>query len=196
MDRIEQGITALDWTQALAFLYFPNALRSNADDWMKCVLFGYPEIDQTWTTFKPLFCKKFDVVSIANMFNRIAKLTLASCKNNLDNYYCMVCQAIQGEKDQFLCPVVKYPDGDAFQDVHRAFVLATLGRHTTLIYEKLKAECFINGLPQTDFDRLKNKARMTTANEMYKFLVKDRAFKNASADRSPIAVTPIEWPQR
>ena len=106
----------------------------------------------------------------------------------------MVCKALDREKEQFIRPVVEYPDGDDFGDVHKAFINAALLGHTNLVYEKHLAECYINSLPQTNFNRLKNKVNMTTAVEMYESLAKDRAFINACADRATAAVpiAPIE----
>ena len=185
MDHIEQGITSLAWTPAQAFTYFRNALQGKADNWLRNTLYSYPDLALTWTVYKPLFCKKFDIVSVKNMFiNKVAKLTLTSCKNNLDEYFRQVNNTIHSQMERFIAPTVDYPANPDFTNEHRTFVAAVIKRNCSDIFESLKVKCVINGLPQTNFDRLKNKAGMNTAIKMFTFLDRDRAFKNALADRA------------
>ena len=85
MDRIQQGIDSLNWTPVQAFSYFPNALRTDADDWIHSIMYTHPEYVQDWTVYRPLFCQKYEVASIPHTFiHKVVTLTLASCHNKLD----------------------------------------------------------------------------------------------------------------
>ena len=50
----------------------------------------------------------------------------------------------------------------------------------------------MNGLPQVDYDKLKNKLDITTTLQMHAYLTKDRALKAAQVDRTPGAVAPVD----
>ena len=84
------------------------------------------------------------------------------------------------------------------QGWYTAFDNAALLGHTNRFFDFLTAKMYINGLPQSDFDRLKNKAQITSATQMHEYLVKDRALKQAATKRAPkvpaaaAGVAPIE----
>ena len=78
-------------------------------------MYSYPNLKFTWTISKPLFCKKFNVVSIQNTFiNKVAKLTISSCENNSVEYFWQVNNTIHGEKELFISPIVDYPANSEF----------------------------------------------------------------------------------
>ena len=125
-----------------------------------------------------MFSQIYSVQAIPLTFiHKIVELTLASSNNCLDKYYRRVGETIDSAKDAFIHPEVTFPDANATwptaeRDAHVAFVNVVLLGHSNRFFDFLKAETFINGLPQIDYDRLKNKVAITTANEMYEYLIK------------------------
>ena len=48
IDRIDQGITLLDWTTEDAFSYFLNSVSGNAEEWLKSYLFNFKDTAVTY----------------------------------------------------------------------------------------------------------------------------------------------------
>ena len=132
--------------------------------------------------YKPLFSKKFEVFTIRNTFiNKVSKLTLASCKDDLDEYFCQINDKLEAQQDRFMLPTITYPAEPVISDKISELYTGVIKKNCEDIFDALKVECFINGLSTRDFDRLKNKVNMTTAIKMFEFLDRDRQFKVASA---------------
>ena len=107
--RIEQGISTVAWTQALAFFYFRNSVRNNADNWLRNFLPYYPNAELTRAKSKPLLCKCFGVSCLKNTFiTKMSKLTLIKYKNNLDKYYKAINDIITAEKECYLTATIEY----------------------------------------------------------------------------------------
>ena len=177
VDRIEQGIASLAWMQAQYFTYFHNSVRGRADNWFKNYLFDFPNAELTRAKFKPLLCQHFDASCLQNTFiPQISKISLAEHKDDLEAYYRAINDIISAEKECYITAMLEFPDDLGLTADQKLFVKQTFQKGCSNIYENLKCECFINGLSPADFNRLKNKANMTTAKEMYEFLLKDTQF--------------------
>ena len=70
--------------------------------------------------------------------NKINKLTLASCKNILEEYYRQIQDTIQGEKEKYISATINYPAEHAFTAAQKAFILTTFRKLCFEIYENLK----------------------------------------------------------
>ena len=165
-------------------------------------MFAHPEHALNWTIYKPLFCQHYDIASIPHTFiHKVTQLTLASCNNSLQKYHRKICETMAGAKERFTNPDVTFPVANAhFADADRAahteFVNASMLGNTNQIFNFLTVKAFINGLPQNDYDRLKNKVQITTATQMLDYLVKDSALKQAATNRAApaaaAAMAPVE----
>jgi hypothetical protein len=80
---------------------------------------------------------------------------------------------------------------DPFTDYVKDQFKQMLVAHTKVIYNSIKAEAFISGLPQTMYDRLKNKKDITNAKEMFDFLNNEEKLRQAEKSTSP-SVSPVD----
>ena len=128
---------------------------------------------------------KIEVFAIKNTFNKFSKLTLVNCKNELDEYFQQINDTIESQQDHFVTPTVTFPAQPVISDEIKTFYAGVIKKNCEDIFDSLKAECFIIGLPMVDFDRLKNKAGMNTAIEMFKFLDRDWFFKMLQLTEPP-----------
>ena len=102
ISRIEQGIEALEWTQENAFTYFKNSLRGDAAQWLVSTLSDFPDIDKTWTVYKPLFREAFGDTTDEIVFaQEIGTLTIGQFDNNLIQYYAAITKAIDLHGDKY-----------------------------------------------------------------------------------------------
>ena len=192
INRIEQGIESLAWTPAQAYMYFRNALRSDADDWIAGILYLEPNIVRNWTIFRPRFSQEYEISSIRHTFiHKVTSVTLAACDNKLNKYVRQIGETINGAKDVFIHPVVPAAlpvDAAVFpaasNAVHLAYLNGLIRANTDTVFEFLAAETYIDGLPQLDYDKLKNKVLITTTHQMHTYLVNDRALKAAQPNRA------------
>ena len=59
VSRIEQGVTTLGWTQANAYTYFTNSIKSTAANWVDHHVYCHPDEAHEWNIIKPFFRKAF-----------------------------------------------------------------------------------------------------------------------------------------
>ena len=53
ISRIDQGVTALTWTDAQAYTYFANSTKGTAANWIIGHLVDNDDIEKHWSLFKP-----------------------------------------------------------------------------------------------------------------------------------------------
>ena len=180
VDRINQGCTQLEWTTEDAFTYFHNSVCGEADDWLKSYLFNFKDSPLTWTKLKPLFCERFDLTCVTHTFIlRISNISLGDYEGNIEKYYRNVQNILAAEMAQYEPAAVEIPDDLALNPAQKLFVQNTFRKGASDVFHTLVQECFMNGLPTADFNKLKNKDNLQMARDLKDYLQKDCKLKQA-----------------
>ena len=112
---MDQGVTALNWTQANAYVAFKNSLKGAAADWLLLFTSISRNTAQEWNVFKPHFRKAFgdktDPMVFANtMFN----IKLENGTSNIYNYVSKITQIMDLHIEKYLASVIAFPNGHTY----------------------------------------------------------------------------------
>ena len=103
VSRVNQGVSTLGWTQAKAFNYFKNSVKSTTANWLDSHTTFLHDEALEWEIVKPHFREAFgdtsDPMVIANtMFG----IKLSSFNNNLYNYTNTITKVLKLHTETFL----------------------------------------------------------------------------------------------
>ena len=103
VSRIDQGVTALHWTQADAYNYFKNALKSMAACWLDSwVTFNRNEVLE-WNNVKPHFRKAFgDKIDPMVFASTMFGIKLVNFNESLYDYTNAITKVLNLHTEKFL----------------------------------------------------------------------------------------------
>ena len=118
----KQGVTTLGWTQADAYTYFTNSIKSTAANWVDHHGYCNPEEANEWNLIKPHFREAFGDKTDPMVFaNTMFGLKLVSFEGNLCNYFLAVSKQFLLHNEKWVDRAEPLPVGhglSAAQQLH------------------------------------------------------------------------------
>ena len=171
ISRIEQGRTALEWSDANAFVYFKNSLRGKSCNWLNSLINDRDDLDKTWSNFKPLLRKQFGDSANEYVFAQtIGNIHISQFNGDLINYYDEITKAISLHSDKYKNKVYAPADGHGLTLAQLMVVQKAYQDGNKEFHNDLQKEFFIRGLTTKQFDKVKNKRHLNTARDVLDFL--------------------------
>ena len=123
MFRIEQGVTTLGWTQADAYTYFTNSVKSSAASWVDHHTYCNPDEIHEWNTIKPSFREAFGDKTDPMVFaNTMFGIKLANFDNDLYDYSSAVSKKMTLHNEKWVDKPVPLPAGHGFSAAQQVIV--------------------------------------------------------------------------
>lgn len=201
VSRIDQGITALGWSQETAFTYFSNSVKSRAGAWLECYKTDNPELPLTWAEFKPHFRKAFGDVTDPIVFaQELCNIRPEHHGNCLYTYYAEITRAVNLHQEKFLTPPPLPELAEQEFDEEQVAFINTLHQQThqaavRTIHTTLRQEFFLNGLPKKQLDLVANKPQLKTVNDMIEFIhLQETVEKKKTTTTTTTQATPLAQP--
>ena len=171
VSRIDQGVTALNWTQADAYNYFKNALKSTAACWLDSwVTFNRNEVLE-WNNVKPYFRKAFgDKIDPMVFASTMFGIKLANFNESLYDYTNAITKVLTLHTEKFLTthpPLIANHGLTAAQQLQRT---ADLNTHGYAIHDDFQKEFFLWGLSKQQQTDVANKGGLDTTQQILEFL--------------------------
>ena len=175
--RIDQGISALNWSEETAFTFFSNSVKGRARAWLDCYLTDNPLLPRRWIDFKPFFRKAFGDVSDPIVFaQELCNIKLEQHGNCLYTYYAEITKAVNLHQEKFITPPPQpaIPANLEMDEDQIEFVgiiyRQTHSNAVQAIHTTLRREFFLNGLPKKLLDLVAHKTHLQTVNDMIEYL--------------------------
>lgn len=175
--RIDQGISALHWSEETAFTFFSNSVKGRARAWLDCYLTDNPLLPRRWIDFKPFFRKAFgDVSDPIVLAQELCNIKLEQHGNCLYTYYAEITKAVNLHQEKFITPPPQPAiPADLVMDEDQIEYVGTIYRQThsdavRAIHTTLRREFFLNGLPKKLLDLVAHKTHLQTVNDMIEYL--------------------------
>ena len=191
ISRLDQGVSALEWTDAQAYTYFANSTKGTAANWIIGHLVENDGIAKHWSIFKPAFRLAFGDITDHTIFaSDMGRLNINQFNGNLIDYHAAIATSMTLHLEQFADHQLTLPAGHGFtaeQIIICRNETTKLAKH---IHNVLRKEFFINGLTKKQIDKIANKPELTTAGEMVAFLKRN----DEISKRQDIAPPPAPAP--
>ena len=107
VSRIDQGVSALTWTQKEAYVAFTNSLRGPAAHWFQYFTEVNRHNAQEWTSIKHHFCRAFGDTTVLEL---TTKPELNKDTSSNYNY----ASAITTNIERYLSSAISFPQGHTF----------------------------------------------------------------------------------
>ena len=146
-------------------------MRGDAAQWLVSTLSDFPDIDKTWTVYKPLFREAFGDTTDEIVFaQEIGTLTIGQFDNNLFKYYAAITKAIDLHGDKYRAIVYPIPANMALTGAQEALVQKAFQDGAARVHVDLKKEFFIRGLTTKQISLIKLKPNLITPRDVFNFL--------------------------
>ena len=114
ISRIDQGVSALTWTDSQAYTYFANSIKSTAANWLIGHLVDNHGLVKHWSIVKPAFRLAFGDTTDHTVFaSEMGKLHINQFNGNLIDYYAAVATSMSLHQEQFSGHALTLPAGHA-----------------------------------------------------------------------------------
>ena len=195
ISRIDQGITALAWTDAQAFTYFSNTTKGTAANWIIGHIAEHDDIALHWSIFKPEFRAAFGDVTDHTIFaSDMGKLTIGQFNGNLIDYHAAVSKSMTLHLEQFANHQLILPNGHGLTGEQIVILENENKRLAKHIHAVFRKEFFINGLTKQQIAKISNKPELTTAGEMLNFLKRSEVIAKRQESTPAPAPAPLPVP--
>ena len=115
ISRIDQGVTALNWTQENAYVAFKNSLKGPAANWLGYFSSISRDTALTWEAYKPHFRKAFGDKTNPMVFaNTMFNIKLANGSSNIYNYVAQITDVMTLHIEKYLASVIAFPAGHLY----------------------------------------------------------------------------------
>jgi len=187
IERIDQGVTALEWTDAQAYIYFSNTLKGTAADWLVGHLIDNDNIAKHWSIMKPALRLAFNDITDHTIFAKdMGKLKIGQFDGNLLKYYAAIAKSMSLHMEQFAAVPLTLPAAHGLNAEQVVLCQNEVAKATKHIHDVFRKEFFISGLTKAQVDKISNKPELTTAGQMLTFLKRtDEISKRQVEDPAP-----------
>ena len=175
ISRIDQGVTALNWTQENAYVAFKNSLKGPAANWLGYFSHISRETALTWEAYKPHFRKAFgdktDPMVFANtMFN----IKLANGSSNIYNYVAQITDVMALHIEKFLASVITFPAGHVYTAAQQREIKSFVDAGFHAVHDDFVKEFILGGLPEDLKTKVANKPNLDTVLQIVDFLINEQ----------------------
>ena len=170
VSRINQGVTALNWTQADAYTYFKNVLKSTAACWLDSwVTFNRNKVLE-WDNVKPHFRKAFgDKIDPMVFASTMFSIKLANYNDSLYDYTNAITKILTLHTVRILAthpPLIANHGLTTVQLLQHTKDLIT---HGHAIHNNFQKEFFLWGLLKQQQTDVANKGGLENTQQILKF---------------------------
>ena len=174
ISRVDQGVAALGWTQAQAYVYFTNSIKDKAANWLEYHLEENRDIARSWEVIKPAFRRAFGDTTDQMVFaSDLSSIKIEKYNNDLYDFAAAVTRICKLHNEKYQNAALVLPNGHgldaAGQLVCRNAVLAAFNT----VHDDLRKEFFIMGLNEKQKSLIHNKPELNTMSLLLEFIKRE-----------------------
>ena len=181
ISRVDQGIDALGWTQAQAYLYFANSIKSTAANWLEHHLTEHPNLAKHWNIVKPFFRRAFGDATDQMVFaSDLSSIKIEAYGHNLYDYVAAVTKMCNLHCEKYLQADLVLPQGHGLNEAAQLICRNAVHSAFKTVHDDLRKEFFILGLTDKQKEKITDKPELNTCGKILDFLKReeDLAKKN------------------
>ena len=196
VQKLDTAQHLLQFTDAVTFRYFTQALRGSAAAWLDTWLSENRDTPRVWSEVKPVFRKAFgDQTSEATFAKSIADAKLEHFDNNYNKFYAHINRLVKLHCEPFLEEEVDL-QGDLYgweeDQIEKIMEIHNLA--ITKVHDKLTLEFFLNGLPHHQLQKVASK-KLKKPSQIIEFLTAAEISCEVCQKRRQVVLIPQIIPQ-
>jgi hypothetical protein len=171
IQKLDTAQHLLQFTDAITFRYFTQALRGSASAWLDTWLSENRETPRVWSEVKPVFRKAFgDQTSEATFAQKIAYAKLEHFDNDYHKFYAHINRLVKLHCEPFLEEEIEL-EGDVYgwEEDQVEKIMEIHNQTVTKVHDKLTLEFFLNGLPHHQLQKVATK-KLKKPSQIIEFL--------------------------